>query len=683
MDTLKISALNRIYPVITLCLAIFSWTLQADDAVVDAVPIDSSDQSSLLRSLSPADFEQFAPKTALDVVNRIPGFALQEESSARGLGKASANVLLNGARVPGKTNGIVATLERIPASSITRVEMLEGASLGIPGLAGEVANIVTTTDRVAGSWRWEMQHRDHNRYVDPSYGDISTSISGKARDITWALGLDTNSWRLGHQGPERVSDAAGTLVETRQEDVFYNRDSPAVSLAMNFQPAGGSVANLNLSHERNWQHDREVRFSDAPATRVFERKVNEWNVEVSGDYEFDYAGGRLKLIGIGYYSSEPSDLTSTTSPVAVDDQEFASERLRTESIFRSEFSDRLWNGEWQWSFEVARNALDLESTFNSMPFADSEVEEERYEFAQSNSYLLTDALTLQTLLGVEYSRIEQTGDAEETRYFTRGKGFVSIAYALRNNFNVSFKIERSVGQLDFADFIVSVDVNDSNSDEGNPELEPQQSWDYELMFDYSIGQFGVVNLRMFFEDIEDIVDQIPVEGGGESVGNIDDAERYGAQLVATVHFDQLGWKGATLEVDILTQKSKLDDPLQPMLERRVNEDYIRFYTFELRQDVSRTDWAWGIQHEVERAAPVYRINEFSDDNLGDGKTNIFIENKDVFGLTAKLTAINVFDRSDNFRRVRYVDDRNGAVNFIEDRDRIFGTYYALVLSGKF
>jgi hypothetical protein len=44
------------------------------------------------RVFLPADFERFAPKTALDMVNQLPGFTLVSASSDRGLGQASENV---------------------------------------------------------------------------------------------------------------------------------------------------------------------------------------------------------------------------------------------------------------------------------------------------------------------------------------------------------------------------------------------------------------------------------------------------------------------------------------------------------------------------------------------------------------------------------------------------------------
>src|SRR5215217_1008281 len=65
------------------------------------------------RSYAPADFARYAPRTALDMIQRVPGFTIRDAPQERGLGQASANVLLNGQRIGGKSDDIVTQLGRI------------------------------------------------------------------------------------------------------------------------------------------------------------------------------------------------------------------------------------------------------------------------------------------------------------------------------------------------------------------------------------------------------------------------------------------------------------------------------------------------------------------------------------------------------------------------------------------
>ena len=85
------------------------------------------------RTYLPADFAQFAPRTAYDMLTRVPGFSIEvEDVEERGFGEATGNVVINGQRVSGKSNDIVTELSRIPASSVERIEIVDGATLDIP-----------------------------------------------------------------------------------------------------------------------------------------------------------------------------------------------------------------------------------------------------------------------------------------------------------------------------------------------------------------------------------------------------------------------------------------------------------------------------------------------------------------------------------------------------------------------
>lgn len=81
-------------------------------AAVTAVPIDEArpaknhgqEQPPALMPVGPdpvypADFyKPFQPQTALDMLERTPGFILSEGTSLRGFGNAAGNVLIDGQR---------------------------------------------------------------------------------------------------------------------------------------------------------------------------------------------------------------------------------------------------------------------------------------------------------------------------------------------------------------------------------------------------------------------------------------------------------------------------------------------------------------------------------------------------------------------------------------------------------
>src|SRR2546421_8250266 len=71
-----------------------------------------------------AFFRAFSPGSALDIVQRTPGFTLDIGSQdVRGFSQAAGNVVINGARPSSKNATLDIILARIPASRVLRVEI--------------------------------------------------------------------------------------------------------------------------------------------------------------------------------------------------------------------------------------------------------------------------------------------------------------------------------------------------------------------------------------------------------------------------------------------------------------------------------------------------------------------------------------------------------------------------------
>ena len=128
-------------------------------------------------AFTPADFAQFSPQNALDMVRRVPGFAiLSDDSGNRGFGQARGNVLIDGQRVSAKSNGAETALGRIAAARVVRIEVLDGAQTGIAGLSGKVVNVVTDgKGALDGTWRYKWRIREN---LPPSFDELNVTLSG-------------------------------------------------------------------------------------------------------------------------------------------------------------------------------------------------------------------------------------------------------------------------------------------------------------------------------------------------------------------------------------------------------------------------------------------------------------------------------------------------------------------------
>ena len=106
-------------------------TPAAEPAPAAAAAAAATDTSA--RTYTPEDFARYAPRNALDMLEQVPGFVIRAAVQERGLGQATGNVLINGQRLSGKSNDVLTQLSRIPAGNVVRIEIVDGATLDIPG----------------------------------------------------------------------------------------------------------------------------------------------------------------------------------------------------------------------------------------------------------------------------------------------------------------------------------------------------------------------------------------------------------------------------------------------------------------------------------------------------------------------------------------------------------------------
>ena len=202
-------------------------------------------ESSLAQSYTLDYFEQFQPNTAQDMITRVPGFTLQDsDDNQRGFGQASLNILINGRRPSAKSQNANDILGRIPAENVIRIEILDGASLDIPGLSGQVANIVSNTDKLSGNWEYSARFEEG---TEPQLLEGEISVNGNWGDLSYVASLEANQFTFTEDGVEQFFDGSGVLFEDRTEDVFLAAERPSLSLNLTYTPKDSHIANLNLS----------------------------------------------------------------------------------------------------------------------------------------------------------------------------------------------------------------------------------------------------------------------------------------------------------------------------------------------------------------------------------------------------------------------------------------------------
>jgi hypothetical protein len=686
-----------------LCLgasrvSLLALALLSPAGIAGAQTAPAVSQAVESRTYLPAEFARFAPQNALDMLNQVPGFTIRSAVVERGLGEATGNVLLNGERISNKSDDIFAQLQRVPAGNVVRIEIRDGATMGIPGLSGQVANVVIKAARITGRYSYRPEFRQY--FTDPVLTRFDVSVSGERGPVEYTLGLENQVNHSGAGGDTVILNGAGALTERRDDIWTAKTRQPRVSGRFVLHGPNDSLGNLNLSLRGITSDYVEDGFRRGPNAVDRERDVFDtregWDYEIGGDYRFAFGPGQLKLIGLDRYVK-----TDLRTDVLVD---YADGRPRTgaRSTRASEERERILRGEYQWKQGPADWEISAEAAFNSLdsaarlfnlepgggyseiafPNATAQVEESRYEAIASYGRALTPALSIRLAAGGEFSELAQIGGGGQTRSFWRPKGQFTAVWQYDPDTRLNFRIQRRVGQLNFFDFLASVNLSDDRETAANPDLVPPQSWEIELETARKHGAWGNSTARLYTHLVEDIIDFIPIGEEGEAVGNLDSAQRYGIELRNTTNLDPMGWRGVRIDSRLWLQLTRVEDPLTGET-RDISSSLQQFASLNVRHDVPETDWAYGGSVSHQRNAPTYRLTEVSRSWEIPVFGSVFVEHKDVWGLTVRASVANIFYGESYLYRRGYAGRRTDPISFIEIRDRTIGPIFSFDVRGKF
>ena len=648
------------------------------------------------QTFEPDYFAQFAPQTAADMVARLPGFDIRGgEGGARGFGQASLNILINGRRPSSKSSGANEILSRIPAGNVSRIEILDGSTLDIPGLSGQVANITAKSGELSGSWNYAARFE---RGSKPQLGDGGINFSAKRGNLEAVGSLGLNQFSFTEDGDETFFDGTGAAIQDRDEKLRFNIDTPNVNLNLTYLRDNGDIANLNLSGSRrnqnvSVQEDFSDLRDDTFSGESFAATGQDRDVfEISGDYSFDAPligrQGRLKVIGL--HKTEDFGLTSRFNFETEADgqifQEFLRDDTLTEYIGRAEYTWKTGKtNDWSLAVEGAFNTLDSDTELtedSALPsFENVRIEEDRYQAALTRSWAVNDKLTAQTSLGAEYSEINLATSDEGADSFFRPKGFVNLSYKLKEGWTLRTEVERNVDQLDFDAFVSGVNFASETSDSGG-RLIPEQRWNsnIEIQRQNSTGLSG--RIRLFYNIVEDPLVQQLFDDGTQGLDNLDsNAQFYGIRGNFTWVLDDV-LKGLRLTGEGRVRDSSIRDVVT-LEDRSRSGRGLWDYEIGARWDIDGTPFALETEIENSRRADRFRIDERTDDVLRRPEIEASITHKNLFGMqwTAKVQNIANFE----LRRERFIFDetRNGDLIQRELTRRTRGQRFSIEVTDTF
>ncbi len=676
-----------------------AFALNAAPAVSQDVVVPENDSQTQI--FEPSYFTQFAPQTAADMVSRLPGFEIRGgEGGERGFGQASLNILINGRRPSSKSSGANQILGRIPADNVTRIEIVDGASLDIPGLSGQVANFFVKTGELSGSWEYAFRFEEGSQ---PQLGDGKINISGKRGKLEFVGGLDFGQFLFTEDGDETFFDGNNQVLQDREEKIAFNTERPRANLNLSIERDNGDFANLNLSGSRqnrnqsvfeSFEDQTDSLFSGASEAR---NGTDRDSYEISGDYSLSAPlmgrNGQLKLIALhrGVNFNLASRFLFDDGAPGQSVSEFLRDDAEREYIARAEYSWKTGqSSDWTASIEGALNTLESTTELTVDGVTDPEdfveVEETRILGNLSRSWALSERTNLQASIGAEFSEIDVPTSNLEPVSFFRPKGLISASHKVSENWTVRGQVERTVGQLDFGTFVSTVGLVDGTSTQGNDEIFPEQSWEAEVELEKQNPTGLSGRATLFYEIIEDPIEQIPFfEADGtlnQGPGNLDtNAQVYGVTANLTWILDDV-LSGLRVSAEGFLGDSSIEDVVT-LNDRRVNGGALWEYDIEARWDIENTPFAVEAEVEQGRSSDRFRIDERTANVFIRPEFEVSFIHKDLFGMQWVAKVQNILDFE--FRRERLIFDqtRNGDLLQRELTRRQRGRRFSIEITDTF
>jgi outer membrane receptor for ferrienterochelin and colicin len=691
-----------------LCLLLLSaQSGLAQNTAAAAQNPSNADESANSTVIYTADsFSQYNPITASDMLDRIPGISLRGGGPGsgrgdRGLG-TGGNLLINGQRIAGKGNSARDQLDRITAAEVERIEIIRDTSgaLNVRG-ASEVINVILLASQSRSSTTVELVNRlNHDDTLETGgsvawskqVGNFQALVNLEARPNY--ENRDNREVRLGPN-----NEVVGTLFETNIRDQQENTLSSNMSYSL-----GDHRMQLNALI-REGDHPRPVRrdfvdFTDAGlVNRIEEEDVNreESNWEVGGDYEFSFDdGSRLSVLFVANneirnnvrerYSANPAE-EGLSKNLFID-----SRQERQEFIIQGNYNFSITETQsLRVGIESADTQLDssllIGSSSGSEPASASvgglspllsvsnpgtKVQEIRYEGFAFHNWTLSDRSSLESSLVYETSEISQTGAVNKTRDFQFWRPSFDYRFNITENFRVRGTVKRSVSQLSFSSFAATTNEEDRdlNALAGNPELEPQTSWDYEGQLEYRLpNDGGVISSNISYSDIDNYIGRInatidPNEPLS-ATGNVAPAKRWAMFNRASIRLNSLSLPNAILGVTLGLFDSEIIDPFLKTKQRIGGRG---FAGINFRHDITSLGLSYGIDYSHSIWGGNYDIDiKTITRNDRERSLDLFVSKVWFEDWTFRLESDNTLGASRCRYRQRFDGTTiNGAISLIQD-----------------
>lgn len=650
-----------------------------------ALPGPSPSSTSGRQSYDAAYFAKYAPATALQMVERVPGFVIETvDPSVRGFGQTAGNIVINGQRPSAKGETLQTLLSRIPASRVARIEIGPGDLFGADYTGkSQVLNLILAAGGGLAGTVQASASRDYTGKVRPA-GSASALI--KRGKSTFNASVTVENGAYTEDGTDRVIGLPDRqLLEFRRK--VNTTDEPNVAVAGSWEYNGGTnkTAHLNartfIDRFRLTQANAVTPATGPVRDDVLTQRLHYDSYELGGDVTRPFAGGGLKLIGLTTRRDRLSR-DASYNRVGADTIGGFTQQLKdrlTETLGRLVWSRSNllgWNVETGAEAVVNRLAskVDLSvidatgmATPIALPVDNAVVKEVRGEAFVNAGRPITSRARIDLGLTQEVSRITVTGGAQARRSLSFLKPKVTLDWRPSTAWRAQVSVQRTVAQLQFEDFISGAELSNNRVNGGNVDLLPQRAWEGLVTVERKLLGDGLYKLELGYNRVSLVQDRVPTPQGFDAPGNLGDGHVVIFRNRIDAPLGKIGIKGGRLTLNGSYVSTSVIDPYT-LRARAFSGNSLFYGEANFRQDFKKFAWGFGLSGGT--SSTFFRLNETDRGYQDVPRMTIFGEWRPDAHTTLNLGVDNVTSRSGRRERTFYTPDRsNPTPSSIEYRER--------------
>ena len=684
---------------------------------LSALANKASSDNSAITKYEMDYFTKFTPQTLQDMIEKIPGTssilnAINNNDNNRGFGSGGDQILINGKRTSGKSNGIKAELQRIQAKNIQHIELIRGTVAGLDVQSeGLIINVILK-ENVASSTIWDIGYTATAGRKNVVTGGISHS--GETGDLKYTVGIDRQAYPNAATYSETFINPDGSLNHTRTEK--QSRTFSVTKLSGKIEYDFTEKTNFRLNGVYNFEKYQNYSpkvFSYADPAASPKNIINDFNIdnkadnwELGGDFIHKFESlGTLKILFISNNLDFKGNLwVDKTKDNASPYRDFTLLRksLRSENIIRTTLNKKLnEKHSFEIGAELAVNKREATLIRNTSGAENHDIQETRYEAFLSHNFKISSDLNLQSSLNSEWSNISVDSHffgapdlAPVKRSFNYLKPRFNLRYDLTKEDQLRFNIERTVSQLQLGNFIPHYNGEEERVELTNPNLRPEKRWELSATYEHQFAKdMGNISATFYYHAIDDHLTEIPfysqIKGQENTIirsgyGNIDSAKEYGIRLESSLRLSALGLENTVLNGDLTYRNS---NALNPFTQKRqhINGLVTAYWNISLKHDETDLGLAFGANVGTQTAE---RYNRFDYIARYENRINgsLYIEYKLSKDLKIRIDGYSLLRGKGLRTTTRYnglYTDPNSSVKWHERRHTKRNTKFVIMLKGQF